>query len=204
MEVRHEANIVAAVDFTDQKKDETIQELVVCQDGAIENFPLFVTTMLLSDYVSTTFDTYHDTGIYAPSHQSFLDQDWHLQWGAEYLTEERVYLKNPLGESDLFVLPSSSMSLSFETDGTREPISTPTGEFPQAIRVEQNLSMSVSITLASGGTSGLLKLEASHWYEPYVGLVRAQINAASLQTQGVDIPVSIESVVELTEFRSGR
>jgi hypothetical protein len=95
------------------------------------------------------------------------------------------------------------MNLSFQTDGTRESITTPAGEFPQAIKVSHTLIMSVTLNLPSGGTSGALKLKTSHWYEPYVGLVRAQIDSTTVRTLGTDIPASIESTVELIKFTGG-
>ena len=204
VEIRNEANIISIINFTDQKHNKTIREPVVCQNGAIENFPLFVITMLLSDYVDTTFNTYHDTGVYAPSHQTLIDNDWRMDWSTVYLTEEKAHLKNPMGGSDLIVLESSPMKLAFHTDGEKESVTTPAGDFPQAIKVLRNFSMSVTITLPTGGTNGILTFETTELYEPYIGLVRSQINSASLKTQGTTIPLSIESVLELLEFYPGK
>jgi len=203
VEIRNEANTISIFDFTDQKHNQTVQEPVVCQNGAIENFPLFVTTMLLSDYVDTAFNTYHDTGVYAPSHQTLNENNWQMDWNTNYLTEEKAHLKNPMGGSDLIVLESSAMKLTFHTNGEKESVTTPAGDFPQAIKVLRSFSMSVTITLPTGGTNGILTLEATELYEPYIGLVRSQITSASLETQGTTIPVEIESVLELLEFHPG-
>ena len=80
------ANIVMLVELTNETNNDTVKESVICSDGAIENFPLFVTDMLLSDYLRKFFNTYHDTGNYAPAYADFVESNWTLEWQAEYLT----------------------------------------------------------------------------------------------------------------------
>jgi hypothetical protein len=194
-------NILMLVEFGDE--EQSVQEQVVCMDGAIENFPLFVMDMLFADKLNKLFNTYHDTGIYAPAHQTFVSNNWKLSWEAKYITEDDAYIKNPLGGSDLVVLQSSPMDLFFETNGTREPVTVPAGEFSQALKVSHTFNLTVTITLPTGGTGGLLTLYTMQWYEPYVGLVRAQLNSASLRIGTQEFNVPMQSTVELVEFTYG-
>jgi hypothetical protein len=204
LERQDAANIVVLVEFSDQKNKTAVQEQVVCQDEAIENFPLFVMDMLFSDFLKKLFNTYHDTGIYAPAYKTFVEKNWIMDWQAEYLTEDVAYIKNPMGGSDLYVLQSSPLHLSFQMDGSREPVTVPAGNFPQAIKVLHNFSLNVTITLPVGGTSGYLTLYTTQWYEPYVGLIRAQVDSASLSMSGQKMDVPIPSTVELVEFIPGK
>ncbi len=195
-------NIVMLVEFGDGEG--SVQEQVVCIDGAIDNFPLFMMDMLFTDYLNKLFNTYHDHGYYAPAHQTFADNDWMLNWEAEYLTEDVAYIKNPIGGSDLTVLESSPIFLSFEMDGTREPVTVPAGEFSQAIKVSHTFSLTVTVTLPTGGAGGHLTLFTTQWYEPYVGLVRTELESASLRTGTQEFSVPMQSIVELIEFTPGK
>jgi len=196
-------NIVIMVEFTDQKNGDTVVEPVVCMGGAIENFPLFLMDMHFSNYLRGDFNTYHDTGIYAPSYQTLVENNWSMDWTLQYLTEDYVNFKNPMGGSDMVVMQSSFIYLLFEMDGTREAVTVPAGDYPQALKIMHTISFPVTLTLPTGGTGGMLTLNTTQWYEPYVGLVRAQVDSATLSINQQDIPVPMVSVIELVEFKKG-
>jgi hypothetical protein len=196
------ANIVALVEYSDQKNSLTVQDLVVCQDGAIDNYPLFVMNMLFSDYLNKYIDTYHESGPYAPNDQSLIQNNWRMTWQADYLTEDEAYIKNPLGGPDLLIMQSTPVGLSFQMDGSRESVTTPAGNFPQALKIIQDFSLNVTITVPGSGTGtgDTLTLHTTQWYEPYIGLVRAQVESASLSGDGMEYRVPLESTLELVEF----
>lgn len=196
-------NIVIMVEFTDQKDSVTVVEPVVCMDGAIENFPLFVVSMHFADYLEKDFNTYHDTGVYSPGYPTLVENDWHMSWDVEYLTEDAAEMKSPMDGQALFVMQSSFIRLSFEMDGTREAVTVPAGDFPQAVKSLHSFSFPVTLTLPTGATGSILTVNTTQWYEPYVGLVRAQVDSASMLLYGQDVPVPMVSVIELVEFRKG-
>lgn len=191
-------NIVTVVEFGDE--EQSVQERVVCLDGVIEDFPLFVMDMLFADRLNKFMNTYHDRGIYAPAYTSFAETGWVLDWQAFYLTEDGALIENPMGPPDLVIGSSSPIDLTFQMDGSREAVTVPAGEFPQALKVLHNFT--VSGTLGSGG--GHLTLETTQWYEPYVGLVRAQVDSASFTTGGQKLSVPWKSILELVEFTPGK
>jgi len=196
-------NILATVEVTDQKNNITVTEPVVCFDGAIENFPLFVLSMHFSNFLRDNFNTYHDTGIYAQNYQTLVENNWSMKWDVEYLTEDYVNIRNPMGGSDLVVMQSSPISLKFDTDGTREAVTVPSGSHPQALKVFHVFSFPTTLTLPTGGIGSVLTVNTTQWYEPYVGLVRAEISDATLKFSGQTINVPIISVIELVEFKHG-
>jgi len=204
LERSDDRNIGVIVEFTNQTRGNSVQERVVCQEGAIDNLPLFVMDMLFSDYLEKLFNTYHDRGVYAPAYGTFAEKDWVMDWETEYLTEDRVGIKNPAGNTDLLILESSRIRLSFRMDGFREDVTVPAGNFPQAIRVYQRATLGVTMTLPTGGTGGVLTLNTFQWYEPFVGLIRTEVDSASINVGGQDFSVPFQSVVELVEFLPGQ
>lgn len=193
------ANIIVLVEFTDQKNSASVQEQVVCLEGAIDNFPLFVMDMLFGDLMGKHVNTYHDSGLYAPAYLSFAENDWALDWEARYLTEEDVVIENPGEGPDLIMLPNTAIGLSAQSDGTSEAITTPAGDFANALKVSQSFVLPTTI----GGSGATLTLYTTQWYEPYVGLVRAQVDSASLDVFGQPVSVPMQSTLELVEFVPG-
>jgi hypothetical protein len=127
-----------------------------------------------------------------------------MDWQTEYLTEDRVGIKDPMSGSSLSVLESSPIDLFFQMDGSREPVSVPAGDFPQAIKVLHSFTLNVTLLQSSGNFGGLLTLNTTQWYEPYVGLVRAQVDSASLSIGLQKLNIPMQSTVELVEFIAGK
>jgi hypothetical protein len=196
--------IIVLVELANQKSGETVTESVVCRDGAIENFPLFAVDMLFADYLQKFFNTYHEKGDYAPAYMSFAEKNWALKWKANYLTEDKAYVNDPAGNANLVVLESSPMDLSFQTDGIREAVTVPAGIFPQAIKIQHNFSMTVTILSPAGAVGGILTMNTTQWYEPYVGLVRAQVDSASVKSSMQEFNAPFQNVLELAEFTPGK
>ena len=196
-------NIIAMVEFTDQKNNITVTEPVVCLDGAIENFPLFVLSMHFSNFLRNDFNTYHDTGIYAQDYQTLVKNNWSMKWDVEYLTEDYVNIKNPMSGSDLIVMQSSLISLEFDTDGTREAVTVPSGSYPQALKVLHVFSFPTTLTLPTGGIGGMLTVHTTQWYEPFVGLIHAEVDNTTLTFSGQTLNVPMLSTIDLVEFKQG-
>jgi hypothetical protein len=197
LERRDSGNILMLVEFADQ--DKSVQERVVCLDGAIEDFPLFVMDMLFAERLNKFMNTYHDRGLYAPSHAALAENGWALDWEVFYLTEDSAGITNPAGGPGLIFVQSSPIDIVFRMDGSREAVTVPAGEYPQALKVSHDFT--VTTTVGSGG--GHLIIETTHWYEPYVGLVRAELDKATLSTSQQELSVPMMSILELIEFTPG-
>jgi hypothetical protein len=200
--IQNAANIVALVEYTDQKNNLTIRDSVICQDGAIVNYPLFVLNMLFSDYLDKYIDVVHVSVDYAPNYQFLIRNNWRLDWQADYLTENEVYLRDPTGATDLYIPVNTHIAVSFSLDDSWESVTAPVGNFPQALKITNDFILPVTFTTpgSGGGTGDVLKISTTQWYEPYIGLVRAQITS-SLIHGTVNLP--IESTLELVEFAPG-
>ena len=175
---------------------------MICQDGAIVNYPLFVLNMLFSGYLDKYIDTYHESVDYAPNYQSLIQNNWILKWQAGYLTENEVYLRDPSRETNLYIPVNTHIELSFGLNNSWKSVTTPVDNFPQALEITQDFYLPVTLTKPDSGTGtgASLKITTTQWYEPYIGLVRAQITSVFLNGT-VNLP--IESTLELVEFTPG-
>ena len=200
--IQNGANIVALVEYSDQKNNLAITKPVICEEGAIVNYPLFVINMLFSDYLDKYISAYHESGDYAPNYQSLTQDNWVLDWQADYLTENGAFIRNPSGETDLYIPVNTQIELSYSMDSVWELATAPAGNFPQALKITQNIALPVTLTTAGSGsgTGDILKISTTQWYVPYIGLVRAQVSSANLRG-GQNLP--IESTLELVEFTAG-
>jgi hypothetical protein len=200
LERRENRTIVVLMDFKDLTRGQSVQEQVVCLDGAIDNFPLFVMDMLFADQLEKLLNTYHERGAYAPPYAFFTDKNWIADWEADYLTEDSAVIRNPAYNQSLIISSSSPIELIFQTDGTREPLKVPAGDFPTALKVRHSFELNATI----GNSAGVLTVHTTQWYAPYVGLLRAQVDSATLETYGQSFDIALPSVVELVEFTAGK
>jgi hypothetical protein len=195
------ANILAKIEYTDETRNLIIHEQVICQDGAIVNFPLIVMNMLLSGYLDKYIDTTHLMSVdYLPNYASLAQDKWVLKWDPDYLTENAARLKDSSGGFGLYILNNTNVKIKFDLDGSRELVSVPAGNFPLALKVYQIISMPVTYYSQGGGTGFYLNIATTQWYEPYIGLVRAQVTSAVLFGK---LYLPIESKLELVSFLPG-
>jgi hypothetical protein len=108
-------------------------------------------------------------------------------------------IKSPFGPPDLIIGISSPIDIAFRMDGSHEAVTVPAGEFPQALKVSHDFTVSATL----GGSGGHLIIETTQWYEPYAGLVRAQLDKATLSTDLQKMSVPMKSILELIEFTPG-
>ncbi len=202
--IQNGANITALVEYTDQKNSLTISKQVICETGAIVNYPLFLLNMLFSTYLDKYISATHLSGDYAPNYQSLIQDNWVMNWQAGYLTENEAYIRNPSGQADLYIPVNTRIDLSFILNGLRESVTVPAGNFTQTLKITQDVSLPVTFTsLGSGsGTGDSLKISMTQWYEPYIGLMRAEVTSASLHGGFYNLP--IQSKLELVEFTPGK
>ena len=200
LERQDDRTIVVLMDFNDLTRGQSVQERVVCLDGAIDNFPLFVMDMLFADQLEKLLNTFHERGAYAPPYAFFADKNWIADWESDYLTEDSAVIRNPAFDQSLIISSSSPISLMFQMDGTREPLKVPAGDFPTALKVSHSFELNATI----GNSAGVLTVHTTQWYAPYVGLLRAQVDSATLESYGQSFEISLPSVVELMEFTAGK
>jgi hypothetical protein len=198
-------NININVEMIDPSHNRDVKELVVCREGAIDNFPLHVMSMLLSDYLNGVLNTYKESGVYAPSYQDLAGNDWIYLWKSRYLVEEPISIQDPSGGGALYLRLNDPIDVSFQTEGVYEPVTVQAGSYPRALKVTSDYNMAVTVAIGSIITSGDLAIHTEQWYVPYIGLVRARADSAAVSiTAGIPPAMSIQSTLELTGFTAGK
>ncbi len=200
--IQEQANVVAQVAFSNLATGQSVTDLVICQSGAVVNYPLFILNMLFFNYLDEYIDVYHESGDYSPAYASLLQENWGMQWQSGYLTENGAYLRNPSGEFDLRIPINTHMDLAFSLNRLWEPVSVPAGDFPRALRMDLLFTIPVTVTMpgSGSGSGAVLKVNSTQWVLPYTGLLHAEITSATLQGQ----TIPIQSQLELVEFTPGQ
>lgn len=206
LEQQEKGNLTIGVEIIDHKNGRDIQEQVICQEGVIVNFPLYLVCMFLVDHLKGVLNTYHvnESDSYAPGYDILFANNWSYAWEPSYLMEEVVFMVNPLGGDDLYVPFSTQIDNSFEATGQFEEIEVPAGIFTNALVITVNYHLPVTIFQGGSGSSGSVDLFTTQWYVPFLGLVRAQVDKVNLSYLGQDFLAPISSQVELLSFSPGQ
>ena len=147
------------------------------------------------------FNTFYQSGIYAPAYSELVANNWLFNWGAEYLTEEAMCFTNVVENVGLCINRTSPIDLTFETQGEYESVTVPAGTFPQALKVSFSFRMATTLVYPTLATSAPLTVTTTQWYAPFIGLVRSQIDSAGVEIlPGQESAAPVDSVVELIEY----
>jgi len=199
----------AEIVMVDPDTSQTVQDVIFCTQGNIENFPVIITSMLLADYVKGVLNTYHTTGVYAPSYPTLAQNDWKYAWETEYLSEETILVKVPERSVLAYLSPNAIFNYQWQVDDVHEAVTIPAGTYPQALKVNQIWTPPVTLMglpgVQASGVGGVLSMETIQWYEPYVGLLKALITSATVWVPGVlEVPLTFDRMIELMSFTPGR
>ena len=205
LEQQEKGNLTIGVEIIDHKNARDIQEQVICQAGVIVNFPLYLLSMFLVDHLKGILNTYHvnESASSAPGYATFQAGDWSHAWEPQYLLEEKVFMKNPLGGDDLYVPFSTQVDLFFRAEGQFESVEVPAGSYPQALVVKADYHLPVTVFQGGAGNTGSVDIYTTQWYVPFLGLVRAQVDTVTLSYYGQVYSAPITSLVELISFTPG-
>jgi hypothetical protein len=199
----------AEIVMVDPDTGKTVRDVIFCTQGNIENFPIIVTSMLLADYVESVLNTYHTTGVYAPSYSTLAQNGWTYSWVTEYLSEEAVLVKFPGTTLLAYLSPNAIFKYQWQIENIHAAVTVPAGSYPQALKVSQNWQTSITLMglpdVQASGVGGVLSMETIQWYEPYVGLLKAQVASATVWVPGVlEVPLTFGRVIELMSFTPGQ
>ncbi|MFQ5615460.1 MAG: hypothetical protein ACE5GO_03255 [Anaerolineales bacterium] len=187
----------------------TSETTVECEDSTILNLPLSSLGFLFGDVEGDVELTYV-SGVFAPSRQTFLDNDWNYTWESEYVASGGFTFVDE-GDVITVTLQDSPLYMTWQTAGagdeTFEAIEVQAGTFPQAIKITRETTFDFTITFEEEGITGNVQatLIYNHtlWYEPFVGLLKQQSDQASIRIGAGTFPIEAGAVVELVEFRGG-
>lgn len=195
---------IATIDALDVSTGVITETLARCDNGAILNYPALTQKMLLGGALASDFNLEYVSGVFAPAESVFIDNNWQVQWEADYIANGTVTVQAD-GEDLEIILQDSPVHLTWQTagagDAAFEPITVTAGTFDRALKTMREVTMDISLSADGLTVSGKLTLNTTQWYAPHVGLLRSQIDTAELTYMGISFPIEVNGIVELVEFR---
>ena len=187
----------------------TTDTTVECDQGAILNFPVMMLGLLFGNVIGS-LELEHASGVFIPRYQEFTDHNWDLTWEGDYVASG-VLQADIDGEIVTARLENSPVHMNWQTagagDAVFEAVEVPAGAFPQAIKVTRETTLDATLEFKESGVTqtvaGTLVPNNSLWFEPNVGLVKQQVDEASVKFFGISYPVVVDATIELLEFRPG-
>jgi hypothetical protein len=180
---------------------------VTCDDGAIISAPVVLMGFLFGD-LDGEITVEHQDGVFVPNYATLSSQNWDAAWNGTYLASGQI-TANIDGEPASATLENSPLEIEWHTLGAGETIfdgiSVEAGSFPQAIKLKRTVNFDIAIEFTSEGEttslSTVLTLDNNLWFEPNVGLLKQEVENASIKLYGVSFPIEMEGTLELVEFR---
>lgn len=182
------------------------QSEILCDNGAILNIPYSILGYIFGG-IEGDVELEYVSGEFAPAESTLINANWDYFWETEFLANGNLQFENG-GNAYTAILEDSPIVMNWRTPRNEttlhESIEVQAGIFPQAIRIERRLSMEIMLTITNnGGVQTLpttLTFITTMWYEPYVGLVKQQVDQASASVFGVEFPIQGSATAELVKF----
>ena len=160
--------------------------------------------MLLSDYLGGVLETYHVSGVYTPASGALVDNNRLYSWDLVEMLEEEVKVTQSAVPNAVNLRRDRNITVHSEVAADRESIIVPLEIFPQSINVFQEMKLPVTMWTTSSSKSRKVSIQLTQWYEPYIGLLKMQIDSASISlVEGISISVLLDSTIAWTEFYPG-
>jgi hypothetical protein len=195
----------ANLQIMDVDQETATQAAAGCVQGAIIDFPPIFFRMLLADIMNAFVSTETLYGVYVPSKDTLVKNGWVYLWNRVELAQEGVRITLPGSGGEIFTSVNREVLFITKIGSAPERVTIPAGTYPQAVRVSQVVKLPVTQLTASGSEDGELMVEFSQWYEPYVGLLKMQVENAGLSFDpGASTPVAVKAAIALTRFQPGR
>ncbi len=191
----------ATIDMLNISTGIVTQSTAECEAGAIKNFPAVTMGTVLGDMLNGGLTVDYVSGYIAPTEENFVSNDWNLAWTSEYVVNGEITMEEE-GETMTITIDNSPMLMNWQTLSTGESVTVPAGTYTNAIKVTRDMTMDVKLDMGVMQLDSVLTLKSTHWFEPYIGMVKMEVEEVSVQMQGMTFPVTISETMELIEFRS--
>lgn len=167
---------------------------VQCVDGAVENFPMTVSNLVIGD-LEGAIEYSYVSGKYLPSLQELEAGNWQNSWQT-VVNSSGTITANYEGESMTIVLEESPITMNWQILEKDVSVSVPAGSFNNAVRVNQEMVYEIkSMKISSGDMpfeiSTTMTFDSDYWFVPNLGLVKTQVNSANMDLFGSNFPVEM-------------
>ena len=179
-----------------------LKSTVECADEVILNFPLTEINLVFGEVVGK-MDYEYISGVYMPSLADFEAGGWKNTWETE-LTVSGVINAMYDNESATIELSESPVTLSWQVIEKDTSVEVPAGLFDNAVLISQEMkhgisSLKTTIEGRDFDIATTITLKSKLWFSPYVGLLKQEVESASILFYQMDFP--LESIGR-TELKS--
>ena len=190
----------ATIDMLNISTGIVTQSTAECEAGAIKNFPAVTMGTILGNMLKGGLTMEYISGYIAPTEETFANNNWNLAWTSEYVMNGEITMEEE-GETMTVAIDNSPMLMNWQTVSTGESVTVPAGTYTNAIKVTRDMTMDVKLDMGVMQLDSVLTLKSTHWFEPYIGMVKMDIDEVSVEMQGMTFPVTLSETMELIEFR---
>ena len=194
----------ATVNALDMATGIITQTIAECDGTAIQNYPMMSLSMILSGYLDGEINTEYVSGVFSPPYEDFVTNNWALTWDGDYIAQGDIRVQDEENQVTI-IIQDSPVHLNWNSaeNGTPvyETVTVPAGTFENALKVTREMDLEVSLATTLGNFQGTLKVKTSHWFLPYTGLLKTEIESGDLTYMGMTFPITLSGKVELVEFR---
>jgi len=189
----------ATLSMLDMSTGIIVQTIVECEDGAITNLPALSLGMLFSDDLQGNLTITHVSGVYMPAETDFLANNWNLAWDGEYIANGS-FMVDYEGETSTITLEDSPLRMEWWVEG-QEPVTVQAGTFDQAYKIRNRIELDAKVDLDGLMVQATLIVENEQWYQAGLGLLKSEVDSASIGYRVFIFPIYMKGEVELVEFR---
>jgi hypothetical protein len=196
-EVNESSAVLAALDYGTGAVTQSTAE---CEDGAILNFPMTEMNLVFGE-VAGDMQLQYNSGVFMPSYTDFEAENWTNTWETEF-TASVVINGIYDGETVTIDLSESPVNMSWqviEKDGT---IQVPAGNFNDVVLIKRKVTFEVTSLKATIegqviDISTTLILNSNMWYSPHTGLLKQELDSATINLYGINFPIETIGIIEL-------
>ena len=177
-----------------------------CYGDVIRSFPFLSADMLLNSTDSGELTATYVSGVLAPNEAAFASSNWGLSWSSQYLLSGSGTAEF---RGNLFDVSASNSPLSVGCqtlatgDAAFETITVPAGTF-RALKIvcsaQGEITANVNGSMATGTASG----HSIQWFALNVGLIKMQVDYASVSFFGFNVPFDASTYMELRSYTKGQ
>jgi len=193
------------VSVQNRTQGSTKQVQVLCDGDVIRNFPYISANALFFDELGySAMTASYMSGVLAPNEAAFLNNNWALAWSSQYQVSGTTTL-NILGKKVVVTMNNSPLTLTCQTlaagDAAFETVTVPAGTFRVLKVVCTHLGQAL-VYVNGVPFSGQVEGRSNQWFALNTGLVKMQVEYASVRFLDIATSVLIDNNFELQSFTS--
>jgi len=171
-----------------------------CEKGSILNFPMTEMNMVFGE-VSGDLILQYKSGVFMPAQMDFEAEEWSNTWETDFSASGVIHGKYD-NEAITIDLSSSPVKMSWQVIEKDVTIQVPAGEFNDVVLIKREIGIEITSLKATVSGEALdisttLTVNSNMWFSPFNGLLKQELDSATIQLFGINFPIESSSKIEL-------